>query len=465
MPRSYAVNTEKEPAARHIEGPVDTSLLAEELRREYRKAGQPIEVEFRKLVSWLRLGDQLTHQIHPYPAKLLPHIAHFFLHASTFRANKGPVLDPFCGSGTVALETTISNREAYVCDANPMALLIAKVKTTPYDPDQLVVETVAIVKRARRYRTAPSVGIVNSELWYSIERKKQLEILRRAVLDIEIQSIREFFLVCFASVARRLSAADPSISVPVRLKTKETFSGVVNSKITERLHWIASADYLEEFKNVALANIERIIRTNNANALRKPAVFVGEDARCLMDPNGNGRLKASSIPMVLTSPPYGSAQKYVRSTSLALNWVGLSDPKGLADLEAKSIGREHVPQKRGGLVRPLPSEYEDFLRLVGKKNQRRESITRQYLSDLSSALSEMIRVTRSGGNVILVIGNNEVCGMPLTTDQFIIDSMLCGGMDVDMHLVDQIKSRGLITKRNKSASVISRESILVFKKK
>ena len=64
---------------------VDTTLLLEELKRKYRAGCRPLEVSFRGMVSWVRPGDQLTHLIHPYPAKLLPHIAHFFSHAGALR--------------------------------------------------------------------------------------------------------------------------------------------------------------------------------------------------------------------------------------------------------------------------------------------------------------------------------------------------------------------------------------------
>ena len=46
--------------------------------QEYSSNHSPINIDFRKLIHWLRAGDQLTHHIHPYPAKLLPHIAYFF---------------------------------------------------------------------------------------------------------------------------------------------------------------------------------------------------------------------------------------------------------------------------------------------------------------------------------------------------------------------------------------------------
>ena len=166
-------------------GGVDTSLLYEEFRRQFQASKRPVNTDFRSLVSWVKLGDQRTHLIHSYPAKLLAHIAHFFVQASALSGVGSRVLDPFCGSGTVPLEASMSGRQALVADANPMARLLTRVKTTPYSPDELLTEAVEIIRRARRYRTAPTVDIVNSELWYSALRKKQLEILRRAVFEVK----------------------------------------------------------------------------------------------------------------------------------------------------------------------------------------------------------------------------------------------------------------------------------------
>jgi hypothetical protein len=37
-------------------------------------------------------------------------------------------------------------------------------------------------------------------------------------------------------------------------------------------------------------------------------------------------------------------------------------------------------------------------------------------------------------------------------------------MTLELSLIDHIKSRGLMTKRNQTASVIAREAVLVFRK-
>lgn len=446
-------------------GSIDTSLMYEEFRRQFQTSKSPVNTDFRALVSWVKVGDQKTHLIHSYPAKLLAHIAHFFVHASALSGMGARVLDPFCGSGTVALEATLSGRQALAADANPMARLLTRVKTTPYSTDRLLTEAVKILQRARRYRTAPVVEIVNSSLWYSTSRKKELEILRRAILEIEEDEVRDFFLVCFSVTCRKLSYADPAISVPVRLKQKVGRTAAANEEIVERLRKIESADHIEEFGNICLANIQRIVKTNAEFPDRAMAQWVGVDARSLVDKLG-APLAACSVDLVITSPPYGSAQKYVRSMSLSLNWLGLASPAQLSSIEQKTIGREHLPKYISAAEKPpkFSRSFEMFLAKISKVHPLRARITRTYLCELKSSLREISRVLKFNGYAVIVIGNNTVCGHVMATDKFIAECMSEFGMLLDLHLTDCIKSRGLLTKRNGGIVAIARESILVFKK-
>lgn len=444
---------------------VDTSLLYEEFRRQFQASRRPVDTDFRALVSWVKVGDQRTHLIHPYPAKLLAHIAHFFVHASVLSGMGSRVLDPFCGSGTVALEASMSGRQALVADANPMARLLTRVKTTPYSSEKLLTEAVEIPRRARRYRTAPAVDIVNSTLWYSASRKKELEILRRAVFEVEDDDIRDFFLVCFSVTCRKLNYADPAISVPVRLKERVGRTAAANKEISQRLQKVDSADPLEEFGNICLANIQRIVRTNAEFPDRAAARAVGDDARNLIDQQG-APLATDTVDLVITSPPYGSAQKYVRSMSLSLNWLGFASPQQLSAIEQKTIGREHLHKHVAAAEKPaqFSRSFELFLGKIAKIHPLRERINRTYLSELRNSLIEISRVVAFGGHAVIVIGNNTVCGHVMATDKFIAECMDEFGMSLELHLTDSIKSRGLLTKRNGGAAAIARESILVFKK-
>lgn len=116
------------------------------------------------------------------------------------------------------------------------------------------------------------------------------------------------------------------------------------------------------------------------------------------------------------------------------------------------------------IVDQLPTAYEDLLLRIKRRNELRARITRQYLHEMKSALAEMARVTMKNGHVVIVIGNNAVCGESLRNDEFIVDTLGELGLNLDIGVIDHIKSRGLMTKRNKTASVISRECVLVFRK-
>lgn len=348
-----------------------------------------------------------------------------------------------------------------VADANPFALLLTKVKTTPFNTQQLREVTAKIVERAKRLRTAPVVPVVNDEKWYAKEVKIRLEILLRAIREFDDPFLQDFFLICFSMTARKVSRIDPAISVPVQLRSKDSFSPAQKARIALQLSWVENARPVDEFFRICHANIDRVEVTNKLNPKRLAAIVVGNDARHV----SNNEIVQTGVPLIISSPPYGTAQKYVRASSLALNWLGLVEPDGLSSLEWKSIGREHSPAYRKENSKDLlPLQFEKLLAEAQKINPLRERITRQYLLELKSSLMEMQRASAKGGRLVLVIGNNEVCGMTLRTDEFISQTMQDLGLKLELSLVDQIKSRGLLTKRNSTASVIAREHILVFSK-
>jgi len=432
---------------------------------EYSIHGNAINVDFRKLVYWLKAGDQLTHQIHPYPAKLLPHIIHFFLKAhSNFKQKI--VLDPFCGSGTVALEASIQGFLPLVADANPFALLVAKVKTTPYSVKQLIETAENILSKAKKYRTAPHIEVVNQHLWYLPEHKKKLELILRAINEIEVTDEKDFFKVCFSSLAKKISYADPAISVPVRLKTKDSFSDITNERIQKRLDWIKNLNVIDEFHNIVNSNIERIRQTNKQYSQRVVAKNVGIDARNIFTNSDlTTQMPDNSVPLIITSPPYGSAQKYIRSSSLSLNWLGFVPPKGLRSLEEKSIGREHLITEPLCVEKDdLPEGYTHLIERIAKTNNRRARITQKYLIEMEQVAKELSRVLAPNGRIIFVLGNNQVCGETLRNDEFMTYCFQKYGLKLRLVLIDDIKSRGLMTKRNRTASIISRESVLIFEK-
>ena len=436
--------------------PVDTS--AELLLLQNSFVSTPLTVSFRKLVSWIKVGERATHYLHPYPAKLLPQIAHFFLAASVLSKPGNLVLDPFGGTGTVALEALLAGRRALQSDANPLARLIAQTKTKLLSEKSLQQAFANLQSRYKLARAKKVSDVVNVDYWYGRDEIRALSRLRIAITGENQKKIREFLLVTFSAVARKASNADLRFSVPVRKKTSSE-----DSEVTRPSVW-------ELFEAQFKANVARQRALREMSPKLGTLECAGYDARNLKAAGAGSRkgqrpLDADSIDLIITSPPYAGAQKYVRASSLSLGWLGLAAQADLRSLEKKSIGREHLAKSEVGALPDtgLP-EANAFVGLISGQNSRRGAIIATYLAEMRVALLEAVRVLRPGGHFVLVIGDNQVCGQEFASSKFLTSILEEYGLVVKVKLLDEIRSRGLITKRHKTSGMITREWVILFAK-
>lgn len=449
------------------EGAYRTDEILGGLIDEFSATNKPIKVNFRELVSWVKYGERFTHMLHPYPAKLLSHIPHFFLQNDILSQRGDLVMDPFCGSGTVPLESILSDRRAIGFDSNPLAQFIASVKVTPIEEPKL---RSSIKKIEKHYNAiAPEIpDVVNIEYWYSDKNIKGLGKLRASILAIEDESVRNFMQSCLSVSVRKLSYADPRVSVPVRLNpNKKQYDKNKKEKIRTRIKWIDKTDPLSVFFDVYEQNRQRMAKLVSTIGLDTNAKIYLSDARELkiIKKNNTRKLSRNSVQLIITSPPYAGAQKYIRSSGLSLGWLGLACANELRPLEQKSIGREHyskheyIEATKTGIY-----DADKVLAEVYKSNPLRSHIAANYLLEMESACKRMIEVLKPNGYVVLVIGNNQVCGHEFQTKEYLKEIYLANGLSLVLELVDDIHSRGLMTKRNKTASLIASESVLIFKK-
>lgn len=177
------------------------------------------------------------------------------------------------------------------------------------------------------------------------------------------------------------------------------------------------------------------------------------------------RLSANSVQLIISSPPYGGAQKYIRASSLSLGWLRLARKNELRGLEENTIGREHFHKEKYAKLRLTRLDAADkVLATIATRNPLRACISSTYLREMRASFRQIFKVLKPGGYLVLVIGNNMVARLPFLTNDYLTQALRKRGLELHLRLIDDIKSRGLMTKRNKTASVISREWVLLFRK-
>ena len=169
----------------------------------------PKQADFCKLrvedPSWDYRGESTksyTHGFHSYPAMMIPQVAHRLI--EKYSTEGDILLDPFCGSGSVIVEAKVARRHSWGIDLNPLAILIARVKTTPINPSVLYREYYALIDRIQE-TSGEEVSLpqfFNLHFWFKEPAVRGLARIKTAIDRIEITEIKEFFQVAFSEVVR-----------------------------------------------------------------------------------------------------------------------------------------------------------------------------------------------------------------------------------------------------------------------
>lgn len=427
------------------------------LLEAYRTTG-PVEVDFRALVPNVARAERATHAMHPYPAKVLRHIPALFAAAPQLSGAGGQLLDPFCGSGTVLVEAQLAGRMATGLDTNPLARLAASVKTTPLESGGLLRSLDGVLSSAGPSRPLGQAAARRLKYWFHPHALREIEMLRSAIEHINETAVRSFLELSLSATARAVSLADPRIAVPVRLRSDQYEAGHrLRDSTVRRLSMLRHTEARAVFATIARDNIRRVASLSTE---LPPARVLDGDARDLA-----ASLTAESVDCVITSPPYLGAQKYIRACSLSLLALGLGEDGDLRPLIARSVGREHFRKSEvaQGLSSGVPAA-DEIVERCRETNPLRAHLAAVYLREMREALVGIAVALRPGGHLVLVAGPNQLVGEAFATPNYLTTIAVEQGLVVKLVVLDTIRSRGLMTRRNRSASVISHETVTVLSK-
>ncbi len=319
----------------------------------------------------------LTHGFHTYPARMHPHTARRVLAALGVEPGDH-VLDPFCGSGTVLVETIRLGAHAIGRDASPLAGLISRARTWPGTAERrkLIVAKAREIagrvdaegKAARRadYDPPPLRGSKGrgEKLagWFDPHVRREVEALAAAVDEVRDASLRDILVAILSSIL-----------VKVSRRQSDTRAEKQDRKIGRGFPARIFADRAEELSR----GLDSLWK--GAPPKTPPAEIALGDARKLEG------LATGSVEWVLTSPPYAGTYDYHDHHSLRLAFLGLPDA-GFATSEI-------------GARRGFKGNVEGALSMWDR--------------DLTKVLAEIARVLRPGGAAVFLIGDSLAGAPPL----------------------------------------------------
>ena len=310
-----------------------------------------------------------THGMHSYPAKFIPQIPARLIEALSYPGEL--VVDPFSGGGTTGVEALRLGRDFVGLDANPVAVLLGRIKTTPLtsaDQKELQVLVDQVVKNSKKIQRVIAEyvpEIPNMFKWYSQDVIASLSCIRQYIEGMTRVSARDAALVAFANTAARVSYQESEtryVSKPRKIKLGEPEQIFVSE--LRRITTIATAlDGRESTQQVEF---------KLGDARKREAMSI--------EPQSAG--------LVVTSPPYPNAYDYHLYHRFRLFWLG-DDPKALRNLEIGS----HL------------------------KHQAEDYPTESYESDMQKVLRNAFELLMPGRYCVVVIGDGIFDGKEYRTSK------------------------------------------------
>jgi DNA modification methylase len=289
------------------------SLSLEEINANIKK----IEKDFNKIDEWIIPRDResfyLTHDFHPYFAAYPPVLVSKLL--EKYSQEGDSFLDPFMGGGSSIVEGFILKRKTFGLDISPFSKFISETKTTPIEVTDKEINTLLgnikddILKHKLNdydtfnYAIPP---VINIDKWFIKESKYDLAIILHHIKKISNINLRNFYLLAFSSIIRRVSNAKNAQQHLCEKKDKKI--PAVYPLFEKKIILMSQQmkDYISKLKNLENYSL--------------PVLYI-KDIRKMEEV-----IREESIDIIITSPPYGTGSRYTDVNRLSFEWLELIKP-------------------------------------------------------------------------------------------------------------------------------------------
>lgn len=351
--------------------------------------------------------SELTHGIHPYPARLVPQVAQKILEAFDKKSDV-LVWDPFCGSGTVLLEAMRRGYPSIGYDLNPFACLLARAKTRVIAPVELGKWSDLLAARLRGTSAdAARKSFILSlddfqlevERWWIPTVRRDLGFIREAIREVarirEHASASQLADVAFARTVRQVSNQRPNEFKRYRRPTNEIKGFKPDTVGVFLTNWTEVCRMVRSLTPTLVDAPRPIVRVADSSSVRP----------------------REKVDLIVTSPPYGDSATtvaYGQFSSLAMEW--LPNIGG----EWRSLDRKSLGGHPRESTAPVTSKTLDrTLAEISKKDSIRAADVAAFFSDMKVCLRSFHDALVPEGAAFLVIGDRTVKGVTIPNSKIL----------------------------------------------
>ncbi len=306
-----------------------------------------------------------THGFHAYPARMHPETARVALEAFP----GGRVLDPFMGSGTVALEAVRAGRPFTGFDIVGPAVEIAWARTRVWHPDQCrAFEKASLEAADRAWSDSEQTDLalpawtMQEREWYDPHTLREVGALYQRIHAVE-EPFRRQMKVVLSSLVVKLSkqVSDSMVKMDIyhRPKPKHATFRWFREKINE---------------------LTKGMLQLSSNLYKRKIAYVEPDLK--REDARKAVVEPGSVDLLLTSPPYAGTYDYTWHQDRRY---------GLFNTEKAFPVTREIGARRSG--------------------------ARGYAEDLKTVIARMGPAMSPGGRMILLIGDGLVGETPIKADE------------------------------------------------
>ena len=411
-----------------------------------------------------------THKIHRYPAMFIPQLVRKIIKEYTKEGNT--ILDIFNGSGSTMVECCLLNRNSIGIELNPLANLIAKVKTTPINKEDLTKRFSIIKEKFFKKNTKfKLIDFKNVDFWFEKPAKQKISKIISIIEVFKSTDEINFFKVCLSEIIREVSNCKHSGFKLHRDLTK------VGKKISDE-------EFFEKFHKVFKKNVDAINKFSSTIKDKKFVTQLIQGSSTKLHKS----IKKDSVDLILTSPPYGDSQttvaygQFSRLSSQFLG-LGLDGLENIGSLDSELLGgkklKKELYENLCSRSLTLKNVADHFTLKINDKetNQTDKKKLEQRLNDIMSFYYDLDRSLKNGceylktnKHFILVTGSRIVKMIKLHTDLIISELGELYNLKLSAIFYRSIESKRMPAKVSATnvvgehAPTMTKESIIVLKK-